>query len=590
MRPFDLHTLVKDRPDLLTVKGDSGVDVLIATQTLEVGVDLDLAALVTELAPASALAQRAGRVNRLGHAGTTEIVVIGPAPDSELLAGRPVDGGKETRTLVVAPYADKGDTERYRHLDDTWTWLTRREPDPAGMSPLALAGSPPPPEPGSRMLWQRLEMSDAWLLSRSGNQLFDEPDLELWLRDLLDEDHDSGGLVVRGELPDDESSALALLKATPPVDGETYPTTLRDLRAVVDAVLNTAATRRRAFVFRNGEIGPLENTIRPGDVVIVDDNHLVCRSAIVTATPTQRSVDVYDHVAEWTCRLVGEPASLLDDFADLLSATDNDPDDEDITSFLDDNRGRVDRLDRIVERLAEPTSKAASKPELTYAWSGFDDSATRWLVVSTPPPNSLDDAARQLRTPARAPVLLDDHSAAVGARARDIAERLGLHPAIRVALTDAGLGHDLGKRDERFQRIRLGNQHPDRQLLAKNRTSTRRARIAESLGGLPTRWRHEQLSAALVAAEHQESPHRELVLRLVGTSHGHGRPEFPHLSSDLLTSSATSPVRDAARALFDTGEWDALIESTHTKFGIWGCAYLEAVLRAADGQVSGEGR
>jgi CRISPR-associated endonuclease/helicase Cas3 len=42
--------------------------------------------------------------------------------------------------------------------------------------------------------------------------------------------------------------------------------------------------------------------------------------------------------------------------------------------------------------------------------------------------------------------------------------------------------------------------------------------------------------------------------------------------------------------LFDRGGWYELIEATHLRYGAWGCAYLEAVLRAADCQVSGEGK
>ena len=42
--------------------------------------------------------------------------------------------------------------------------------------------------------------------------------------------------------------------------------------------------------------------------------------------------------------------------------------------------------------------------------------------------------------------------------------------------------------------------------------------------------------------------------------------------------------------LFDEGGWDELIEITQVRYGVWGCAYLEALLRAADCQVSGEGR
>jgi CRISPR-associated endonuclease/helicase Cas3 len=46
---------------------------------------------------------------------------------------------------------------------------------------------------------------------------------------------------------------------------------------------------------------------------------------------------------------------------------------------------------------------------------------------------------------------------------------------------------------------------------------------------------------------------------------------------------------EIAAALFDEGLWDELIERTHVRWGVWGCAYLEALLRAADGQVSAEG-
>jgi CRISPR-associated endonuclease/helicase Cas3 len=45
-----------------------------------------------------------------------------------------------------------------------------------------------------------------------------------------------------------------------------------------------------------------------------------------------------------------------------------------------------------------------------------------------------------------------------------------------------------------------------------------------------------------------------------------------------------------ATAMFDAGEWDELIEHTDREWGVWGTAYLEALLRAADGQISREGQ
>lgn len=78
LRPADLTRLRRRRPGLLTVVGDPDIDVMVATQTLEVGIDIDLSALLTELAPGTALAQHAGRVNRLGRRAGTQVVVAVP--------------------------------------------------------------------------------------------------------------------------------------------------------------------------------------------------------------------------------------------------------------------------------------------------------------------------------------------------------------------------------------------------------------------------------------------------------------------------------------------------------------------------------
>ena len=73
---------------------------VVATQTIEVGLDLDFDALVSELAPVSALRQRFGRLDRLGELGTSQASVV-KVPAAKW------------------PYAKD-------QLDDAWAWLEAR--------------------------------------------------------------------------------------------------------------------------------------------------------------------------------------------------------------------------------------------------------------------------------------------------------------------------------------------------------------------------------------------------------------------------------------------------------------------------------
>ncbi len=597
MRPYDRAVLQQRRPGLLTIAGNPDVDVLVGTQTLEVGVDLDFSALVTEFAGAAALAQRVGRVNRVGNADSAEVCVIGPGPDSPLLVGTDADRAM----FSLLPYADAGDIAAVGHLREAWDWLSRRRDDPMGMSPWALCADPPPDEHLRRVLLQRLEPYDLFLLARTGNDLFDEPDLELWLRDDLDPDDLMCGVVVRGHLPGDTSAAMDLLRATMPTNGEVYPASLADTRTLLASVLDPATDRgpARAFRVRAEEIEPVEKPrdVRAGDIVVVDLGHHVCTSGVVTKTPTEEGSDVYEESmwedgAERIVRFVGArtgwEAELFSQLADLVADADGDPDDHDIIELVSNYADRDPRI----EYLDAPSGDAAPATVEEITYGGLEEPSTAWMVVAIRPVSSVGDRTRQVWTSSSEPVLLADHGSAVAERARDVAGRLGLPAQLQEALFNAGRFHDEGKGDIRFQRFSLGNPDTDRHILAKShQPSIRRVRRGTT-GGLPTGWRHEQLSAAIAAVELDQHPHRDLILRLVGTSHGRGRPNFPHTTADLLNPAvpAEDPLAQQARRLFDDGEWDELIESTESQWGVWVCAYLEAVLRAADTQISMEGR
>ena len=49
-------------------------------------------------------------------------------------------------------------------------------------------------------------------------------------------------------------------------------------------------------------------------------------------------------------------------------------------------------------------------------------------------------------------------------------------------------------------------------------------------------------------------------------------------------------IRSAAAELFDAGYWQSIMERTNERYGLWGIAFLETLLRAADVTISMEGR
>ncbi|MFF0635912.1 type I-U CRISPR-associated helicase/endonuclease Cas3 [Nocardia sp. NPDC004151] len=539
MRPYDLQQVLSDKPGLLTSTGDGTTDVLIATQTIEVGVDIDLAAMITELAPGSALSQRAGRVNRVGKSESTEIVVVGPAEPGNL--------------ADLPPYTADELTAAYH-------WIQRRANDPNGLAPETISKDPAPASQPRRTLWQRLETYDTQLLARTNDDLFDQPDLELWLRDDLEPERAMAAVVVRADLPDDDTLALALLNAVPPADIEAFPCTLTDAAALIDRV-RADSERPRVFVWREDRfLDDPEGKLRPGDVVVVDDCHLVHTEGVIVDPPTHRAHTVpFERLpGVLTIEYAGK---ALTEFAELS--------DEDMQLAYEEGGGTG-------QLVPGPLDPASARPALS------------WIVIREPKHRGIDEETQQEWT-SKGPITLDVHSEAVATRAHHVARQVGLAEPLPEALRLAGMYHDLGKQTDWFQRL-LGRRTDDPPLAKSRRHTEFQAKRARAVTGMPTGWRHEQRSVidaahALDATINAGPGFRDLVLRLVGTSHGRGRPGFPHTAADLIPDNTDR----LARILFDTGEWDSLIERTHTEWGVWGACYLEALLRSADGQCSREG-
>jgi CRISPR-associated endonuclease/helicase Cas3 len=75
--------------------------IVVATQTVEVGVDIDFDGLVTEAAPLDALRQRFGRLNRAGRPITPEAVILAHSEDISAKANDEVYGDRIAKTWAA---------------------------------------------------------------------------------------------------------------------------------------------------------------------------------------------------------------------------------------------------------------------------------------------------------------------------------------------------------------------------------------------------------------------------------------------------------------------------------------------------------
>jgi len=182
-------------------------------------------------------------------------------------------------------------------------------------------------------------------------------------------------------------------------------------------------------------------------------------------------------------------------------------------------------------------------------------------------------------------------------------------PTWRDALITAATLHDWGKADRRFQAM-LRSTSPFAAMasgvfLAKSGTMASSAasrRNARERAGLPGGFRHEMLSVQMAESEAVASalpaPQklRALVLHLIATHHGYGRPFAPVVEDDnppdvsLPTGEKTVCLTTLERMehpshALDSGVAERFWELTR-RHGWWGLALLETALRLADQQAS----
>ena len=162
---------------------------------------------------------------------------------------------------------------------------------------------------------------------------------------------------------------------------------------------------------------------------------------------------------------------------------------------------------------------------------------------------------------------LADHKSAIVSSVTEIGKKVGLKAAIVDALAVASEWHDRGKNRDYRQRYARKQDEDEPYAKFAGRSDWRiLAGYRHELGSLLDAMRDEAV---------MKHPERDLILHLIASHHGNARPHFGSLSFDnerYTTRENTEAVNEAMQRF----------GRLQKRYGRWGLAWLEALMRCAD--------
>ena len=649
MRPIDKNIVVEEC--LKEVQSDRSEQrelekpmIVVATQTLEVGADLDFDGLVSECASLDALRQRFGRLNRMGRKIDARAVILVREDQAVLKKG------------------DEGDPVYGTALSETWGWLQgiRDENGEVDFGIASLDEKLPPIESVDGLNAPSLDAPvmlpahvDCW--AQTAPEPRPSPDVSLFLHGPREGAADVQ-VCWRADIdltsPDGGANALEVLKLCPPSSGETLPVPIgvfrrwlnaeetdddssdveggeRDDVQIGEGTVNQAHNVIRWRGMRDTsqkEITADPSTIRPGDTIVVPTGHPSAHDRIGDFPPhSNGSVDKLD-VGDQAHRLARakpllrlhrklvkawhlEVDAVKEKACELLKEIDQ-KDEIDSDEVVDTLRGVLDDLKEHAPEgswLGETASELADEfpgAKLRGAYRIVGDShlviagnrRIPRLIGNADTFSDEDDAsASSISDNKGHPIRLEDHLRGVESFVRRYAEGCGLPDGLADAVARAGLLHDVGKADPRFQALLQGSH---RWLGGAHLAKSGRMPKGQAFGRgqekaeYPRGGRHELLSVRLaesIAGLLPESSElRDLTLHLIASHHGYCRPFAPVVRDAACVDSEFT--LDGARMKWsgatDLECLDSGVAERYwrlvRRYGWWGLAWLEALVRLAD--------
>jgi CRISPR-associated endonuclease/helicase Cas3 len=546
------------RPEKTTRPEDEPTEaaVLVCTSAGEVGVNLSADHLVCDLSTFDSMAQRFGRVNRLGRRDDAEVHVFHPelaflkedkAPDAparlatlDLLTGLhgracPSAIGKLDPKLRRDAFAPQPEVLPATDvLFDAWAMTTIRGPLP-GRPPVTayLHGVSSWEPPTTQVAWrEEVDRIQGDLLSRYPP------------RDLLDDFP-----LKPHELLQDRTSRV-----------------LETLRVLAEKHGEEASKIPIWVIDEYGEVDASQNLAELAAVDRKDADEQYADCTLLLSPRWLRPVEGILSEESWIGEKTGADVGGADVAEEWFETVEGKDEKRKLRCRVLDQQSVPGGM-RLIRTIVLDDGEQAELEDSDRQEK--TQSRWRWYELAL---RADDENSRA----ARAPVELDVHRADVEGRARQIVGGLSLDPATGQAIVVAAKLHDLGKSRKLWQRS-IGNRNRER-LLAKPGSQ-------DYAAGQGTSYRHEL--GSIVDCERRAllseltPDQKELVLHLIAAHHGRARPHFP--SEELFDPEASGVDFDALG-----GEIMTRFARLQRRYGRWGLAYLESLLRAADYAASAE--
>jgi CRISPR-associated endonuclease/helicase Cas3 len=584
--------MVKERLKALGFIADSKVErdrptFLFATSAGEVGIDLDADHMVCDLVAWERMVQRLGRVNRRGepeHRVSRIEVMAEPEPkDFGKIIEKEVNKRTKKDAEVVARVqrmkATKRLFEQLPSVDDGGVDVSpgslqrlkeNAEADPDLRKLLDAATTPAPLRPAlSRAL------VDAWSMT-SVTEHTGRPAINPWLRGWVENEPPQTAIVWRTHLPVSSGGISAVPREIERFFEAAPPHTSEILETETFRVVEWLTSRANALIEQSPEQSAEDNVAgkgpAPQDVVafVLNRDGDLCRhlrldffDSANKAAAKKRREELENLFAEATlvvdARLGGLMSGLLDENNAGAPRT------------LDDGQewlgeGVVRFRVRSVDAGGTRRSDGQWYERLRFATEvSGDGEPRRWLIVD----KWRHDAATEEDRSAGRPQLLDEHQSWVESKARALAKALSLDDYVEMLAVSARF-HDEGKRAKRWQR---SFNAPADAAYAKTEGPINYSLLdgyRHELGSLL----YVEKNARLLALPDDQ---RELALHLIAAHHGFARAA---IGTDGCEDAPPSKLKERAR------EIALRFARLEDRWGPWGLAWWESLLRAADQQAS----